>query len=106
MVDQMNIRDAEDIDRPSEIFPAITTPTDHKQHARPHRGVDVLPSSSFHTGRFGRMFRHLPVFEQQLDRLGALADRMVAPAGPPAENVAIPAGYTYLGQFIDHDITF
>jgi hypothetical protein len=31
---------------------------------------------------------------------------MVAPAGPPAGNADIPSGYTYLGQFIDHDITF
>jgi hypothetical protein len=106
MVDQLINRDAEDIDRPSEIFPALTTPTEPKHHSQPHRGVDVLPSSSFRTGRFGRMFRHLPVFEQQLDQLTALAARMVAPAGPPVGNEDIPAGYTYLGQFIDHDITF
>jgi len=106
MVVHRGTRDVEDIDRPSEIFPSITTPTDHKLHSRPHRGVDVLPSSSFPNGRFGRMFRHLPVFEQQLDQLTALAERMVAPAGPPADNPDIPAGYTYLGQFIDHDITF
>ena len=30
---------------------------------------------------------------------------MTAP-GPPKENETIPSGYTYLGQFIDHDITF
>jgi hypothetical protein len=56
-------RDAEDVERPSEIFPSITTPVEPKRHARQHRGVDVLPSSSFHSGRFGRMFRNLPVFE-------------------------------------------
>jgi hypothetical protein len=99
-------RDADDIDRPSEIFPAITTPTDLKRHSHPHRGVDVLPSSSFKTGRFGRMFRHLPVFEQQLPELMQLAERMIAGGGPPPENPDIPSGYTYLGQFIDHDITF
>jgi hypothetical protein len=27
-------------------------------------------------------------------------------AEPADENPTIPAGYTYLGQFIDHDITF
>ena len=33
---------------------------------------------------------------------------MVEPAAEPAaeDNPAIPSGYTYLGQFIDHDITF
>jgi hypothetical protein len=97
-------RDAEDIDRPSQIFPSITTPTTMKRHARPHRGVDVLPSSSFKAGRFGRMFRHLPVFEHQDGPLLALAERMVG--GAPLDNADIPSGYTYLGQFIDHDITF
>ena len=51
------------------------------------------------------MFRHLPVFEHQPGALTALAGRMTAP-GQPKENEAIPSGYTYLGQFIDHDITF
>jgi hypothetical protein len=106
MVDTEGTRDADDIDRPSEIFPSITTPTDLKRHSRPHRGMDVLPSSSFKTGRFGRMFRHLPVFEHQLPELMQLAERMIAQGGPPPENPDIPSGYTYLGQFIDHDITF
>jgi hypothetical protein len=106
MVESYATRDAEDIERPSQIFPSITTPTELKRHARPHRGLDVLPSSSFKSGRFGRMFRHLPVFEHQLEPLMKLAERMIAPPGRPAENPAIPSGYTYLGQFIDHDITF
>ena len=29
-----------------------------------------------------------------------------APAGPAGDNPDIPSGYTYLGQFVDHDITF
>ena len=52
------------------------------------------------------MFRHLPVFEHQEADLITLAGRMVAPGGPPQDNPDIPSGYTYLGQFIDHDITF
>jgi hypothetical protein len=110
MAETQDSRDTEDIERPSQIFPTIAAPTDLKRHARQHRGVDVLPSSSFKTGRFGRMFRHLPVFQrdldQQLKELMKLAERMIAPAGRPAENPEIPSGYTYLGQFIDHDITF
>jgi hypothetical protein len=101
----MTTRDAEDVGRPDVITPSNTTPTQPKRHARLHRGVDVLPSSSFTGGRFGRMFRHLPVFEHQPEALGALAMRMTAP-GQPKENPDIPSGYTYLGQFIDHDITF
>ena len=85
--------------------PTVTTPTEPKTHARHHRGVDALPSSSFETGRFGRMFRRLPVFEQQLTHLEQLAQKMIS-SGRPVDNPEIPSGYTYLGQFIDHDITF
>ncbi len=44
-------------------------------------------------------------------KLAALADTMKTPAdglsdGPdPEENLFFPAGYTYLGQFVDHDLT-
>src|SRR5205085_11293992 len=57
--------------------------------------------------------------EHQDDNIAALARTMVSPSDPrdtalvptPAaldkrENPLISAGYTYLGQFIDHDITF
>ena len=98
-------RDADDVGRPDAFTPTNTTPTQPKRHSRLHRGVDVLPSSSFKGGRFGRMFRHLPVFEHQPGALTALAARMDA-AGQREENEKIPSGYTYLGQFIDHDITF
>src|SRR5215208_6628475 len=108
MTDSDVTRDAEDVERPSEIFPSITTPTEPKRHSRQHRGVDVLPSSSFRSGRFGRMFRNLPVFElPSLDLLTPLAEKMVPSGGvAPIDNPDIPSGYTYLGQFIDHDITF
>ena len=85
----MTTRDAEDVSRPDVITPSNTTPTQPKRHSRLHRGVDVLPSSSFKSGRFGRMFRHLPVFEHQPGALAALAGRMTA-SGPPKENEAIP----------------
>jgi hypothetical protein len=64
------------------------------------------------------MFRSLPVFEVPeetvIEELSALAKKMVqAPeedkpldADDEDQNHDIPAGYTYLGQFIDHDITF
>ncbi|MDR5750339.1 MULTISPECIES: hypothetical protein [unclassified Caballeronia] len=47
-----------------------------------------------------------------IKKLAALADQMAlgsngtADDGPDAEeNLFVPAGYTYLGQFIDHDLT-
>jgi hypothetical protein len=105
MTTRDTMRDVTDIERPDLTFPAVTTSVRPPHHSRIPRGFDVLPSSSFRTGPFGRMFRNLPVFEHQTGALAALAVRMTAPA-PPEDNEAIPSGYTYLGQFIDHDITF
>ncbi|MBW9204992.1 hypothetical protein KV097_03485 [Mumia sp. zg.B17] len=94
-------------ERPPTPAPEPTTPTRPVHHGASQRGIDMIPSSSFKSGRFGRMFRHLPVFEHAADDMTALAQRMVEPAGPPAaENPDIPSGYTYFGQFVDHDITF
>lgn len=50
------------------------------------------------------MFWNLPVFNPSYATLSALADVMEQPSGD-AENEQLPAGFTYLGQFIDHDIT-
>jgi hypothetical protein len=92
-------------------------------HVRRRHGTDVRGSSAVaHSvlpeGRFGRIFRKLepcPLYGPA--RLSQLADTMretgATPTGwgsasPPTEgdNEHIPAGYTYFGQFADHDITF
>jgi len=60
------------------------------------------------------MFRNLPVFDPEDSDLVKLAEGMIQPLEDDKnpeqpdddENLEIPAGYTYLGQFIDHDITF
>ena len=60
------------------------------------------------------MFRHLPPFnprDTEVDNLNyfeAVADTMIDHPGidQHGDNKAIPAGYTYFGQFVDHDITF
>lgn len=81
----------------------------------PVRGSKRVPRSSIHEGRFGRMFRRLPAMTPlSNDELLALSEQMREPSVPSAwdgavrdlDNPDIPAGYTYLGQFIDHDITF
>jgi len=58
-------------------------------------------------GKFGRMFPMLDPFEIGDDPLFELAQAMVdsQPADPAGNNTKIPAGFTYLGQFVDHDIT-
>jgi Animal haem peroxidase len=91
------------------------------------RGDNSALRSSIFEGRFGRMFRSLPPAEWPRDALVTLGHEMTSdpetdpddktlPAAAPEdnakriqddeENSGIPAGYTYLGQFIDHDITF
>lgn len=88
------------------------------------RGADAPKRSSQFEGRFGRMFRSLPPAEFSAEDLSELAGEDVLLSKPEVdpgsglptatpeskfdieENLDIPAGYTYVGQFIDHDITF
>jgi hypothetical protein len=90
------------------------------------RGDNSAPRSSLFEGRFGRLFRSLPAAEFPKDALMTLGLKMTSdpevdtknptlPSASPEtnkriqddeENAGIPSGYTYLGQFIDHDITF
>src|SRR5258708_17825835 len=88
---------------------------------RPHgsgiRRLTLSRSSPLFEGPFGRIFRALPPADfgptdaDSLQALGVLAAAMTAapdPAkdGPDPEESGIPSAYTYLGQFIDHDLTF
>jgi hypothetical protein len=66
-------------------------------------------------GRFTRLFPDVPGARFDQADLELLAAAMTAPPedesaqenGPdPEENPGIPAVYTYLGQFVDHDLTF
>src|SRR3954470_2818845 len=102
--------------------------------SKPLRGLESTAQSSIQTAKFGRMFRWLepaqsPKGEKEEREVEALLEQLAglmvtaefgenikkgdltpdAPidtAEPSDENPEIPAGYTYLGQFIDHDITF
>jgi hypothetical protein len=58
-------------------------------------------------GMFGRMFQNLPEFAASDAALAALAETMKEsdPGDPGGNNPNVPAGFTYLGQFVDHDIT-
>jgi hypothetical protein len=70
-----------------------------------------VPTGHFvKAGRFGRMFPHLRPLNVSDAALKTLADAMKetpqqASSGA-LSNPDLPAGFTYLGQFVDHDITF
>lgn len=81
------------------------------------RGADRVTRSLLFDGRFGRMFRDLPparfgqTEQQNLEILKKLGSLMLSQVDVPEternpEESKIPAGYTYLGQFMDHDISF
>ncbi len=90
---------------------------------------ETTPRSVFYDqGRFGRLFPTLPVFAEDTPSLRDALAELGAKNGPmdarddlsdpitlitdPAksannpDNPAITAGFTFLGQFIDHDMTF
>ena len=76
-------------------------------HGKPI-GDDYAPKSPFvKSGMFGRMFPGLAVLEVPDEALIALGQAMKEKTQDVAgDNKTVPAGFTYLGQFIDHDITF
>jgi len=75
------------------------------------RGIDVPHGPQSPVGRFGRMFGDLPA---RPPTGLPLAEQYGLPGGPldggqttaADDNPGVPAGFTYLGQFIDHNITF
>lgn len=92
---------------------------------------DIVPpiSTYYESGRFGRMFGKLPAFASDTPRIRKVLMEIGAPDGPmdarenPAadpkdlivdlnlsatntNNPHLPAGMTFLGQFLDHDMTF
>jgi hypothetical protein len=90
-----------------------------RTHGMTPRGQARVARSPLHEGRFGRMFRKLPPAPEYSEaELQQLAESMREPSGqsggwnqpdappPDRDNPAIPAGYTYFGQFVDHDISF
>lgn len=86
-------------------------------HGQGVRGLNLSRSSVLFGGAFGRIFRALPPAEfgatdmETQANLKLLGKAMVGTDdkpkdGPDTEESGIPALYTYLGQFVDHDITF
>ncbi|WP_336029996.1 peroxidase family protein [Geodermatophilus sp. FMUSA9-8] len=79
------------------------------------RGSDVaVRNGRGSEARFGLMFKQLPAFDPPDALLAGLAVAMndgkrplsdVADSDVAFDNPGMPAGYIYLGQFIDHDMT-
>lgn len=79
----------------------------------PPRGLTNTPTQRSYDGRFGRMFQslaadpaHEPDSPADLDELRLIAGTMRELSENDRDNTRIPAGYVYLGQFVDHDLTF
>ena len=89
--------------------------TDIAMHGHGVRGMKRETLHSFmgigDPGKFGIMFPDLLPLHVDDDALFELAKAMRDKGDvgqdpdPAGDNDAIPAGYTYLGQFVDHDIT-
>ena len=95
------------------------------RHGQLYRSDTVPPRSLYYDqGRFGRLFPSLPPFatdqpsvRDNLLELGKRGGIMDANDQPPPANPLAPnpnnrdnpdqtAGFTFLGQFLDHDMTF
>lgn len=75
-----------------------------RQHGFGLRSGDEQPSGgAVLQGKFGRMFPALPPLRSTDEAMANLGAAMRSEQ--QENNETIPAGFTYLGQFIDHDIT-
>jgi hypothetical protein len=75
------------------------------------RGIELTAKNRLAEGRFGAMFKRLPAFTPPDDLLERLARTMVEDQTVPDDehlnmSPRLSAGFTFIGQFIDHDITF
>ena len=88
-----------------------------ERHGHLLRGLTSVNRSMLFQGKFGRMFRFLRAATfgrdeaENIKNLTLLGAKMSADFDAPKdgkddEESGIPALYTYLGQFIDHDVTF
>jgi len=84
------------------------------RHSSMQRGLDIAAKVGRTTeGRFGLMFKSLKAYVVPDDLLESLAVSMLDPREPQVDpsnhdafdNFDITGGYTFLGQFIDHDMT-
>ena len=95
-------------------------------HGHYNFGQENPPRSTYHDrGKFGRLFPTLPPFaddrprvRQELNEIGQAGGIMdpgdqlndpkisISQPGNNPDNPELSAGFTFLGQFLDHDLTF
>jgi hypothetical protein len=90
---------------------AHAAPAGDGLHGVELRGMYLTSKDRLAEGRFGAMFKRLPAFAPRDDLLDGLARTMVEDQTTPDEDKLntsphLFAGFTFIGQFIDHDITF
>jgi hypothetical protein len=77
-------------------------------HGAQLRGMFLTTKNRLAEGRFGAMFKRLPAYAPSDDLLTGLAQTMVEEDTSDSflnTNPRLFAGFTFIGQFIDHDIT-
>ena len=77
-------------------------------HGAQLRGMFLTSKNRLAEGRFGAMFKRLPAYAPSDGLLTDLASRMVEPDTSDdflATSSRLKAGFTFIGQFMDHDIT-
>ena len=74
-------------------------------HGAEPRGLLEARNDRNREGRFGYMFKRSKPFEPPDELLRQLGEQMREPDGANLDS-PIPAGFTFFGQFIDHDVTF
>jgi hypothetical protein len=113
----VNSEDARLIDSAAANGSQIARPGDraHLRHGTWWNRVKHLPLTDLMEGRFTRLFPDLAGATFAQADLEALAEAMTASQEDqptpenevdPEENPGIVSAYTYLGQFVDHDLTF
>jgi hypothetical protein len=77
-------------------------------HGAELRGMYLTTKDRLTEGRFGLMFKRLPAYAPPDTLLDGLAETMVEPDTSDSflnTNPRLFAGFTFIAQFIDHDIT-
>ena len=76
------------------------------RHGLMPRTAEFVAPGVASTGKFGRLLPYLDPLRVGDESLVELASKMLESVGGTDDNPDVPAAYTYLGQFIDHNVTF